>query len=969
MNSSRSLTPRPEALAAQRRAARESRSMQGERRVVTILFCDVSGSTAMAGQLDPEEWAEIMNDAFDYLISPIYRYEGTVARLMGDGLVAFFGAPIAHEDDPPRAVLAGLDIIKGIQTFRQQVHAEYGLDFNVRVGIDTGSVVVGEIGSDQAFEYTAMGDAINMASRMEATAVPGTVQVSENTYKLIAALFEVWEVGPLQIKGVDVPVHAYRILGWSAEPGALRGIEGLDAPLVGRESEMETLRRALADLQSGRGGIVCLIGEAGLGKSRLIEELRSAAQPTAPGTGNRSLTWLESRSLSYDGSHPYGLFVQFIHQNMDIRASDPPDVVRAKVTRGAAALAPDQRERMARVVGAVLGLEMHADDAGRGDRDPTTDSSVDLARSGIFRLSIGDRGAPLDRVEIADTAGTPPSQADKSNAPIVEGEGFKRDLFATLVSATQAVATRQPTVLVCDDIHWTDPASIELLAHIFQLVERLPILFVCAMRPYRRSPAWGAAERAQERYADHFTKIELQPLTQQHGEKLVSNLLTAASGLAVDDLPVVVRRSIWQKTEGNPFFVEEVVRALIDSGAVLQVPSAGSGQVPSAGSGQAGGRARWNPEANVEEIAIPDNVQSLLIARIDRLDKETRNLLQLAAVIGRSFDHRLLRELCGTAVELDKQLDALQRAQLVREVARDPEPRYAFRHTLTRDAAYTSILHRRRRELHRKVGRALEGLLEDRGERMGQAGETAQADRAGRVDDEAHRLAYHFYEGRDLERALKYFTIAADRAARIYANTEAVEQYRRAIDIALRREGESGRFTQLYVRRGRTLEICGQYDDALENYRELETLGRERDDLSMELAALLPQATLHSTYTAVFNPRRGRLLSEQALALGRQLNDHRAEAKALWNLMLVALLAEDDRQTALTFGEQALELARAHNLREELAYTLHDLANVYAGVGRAGDAWAAGEEAGDLWRELGNQPMLVDNRANSAWGR
>src|SRR3990172_1698858 len=208
-------------------AVRASRSMQGERRIVTALFCDVAGSTAMAENLDPEEWAEIMNQAFDYLIAPVYRYEGVVARLMGDAILAFFGAPIAHEDDPVRAVLAGLDIVRSVRPFRERIRREYGLDFKLRVGINTGPVVVGEVGSDLQMEYTAMGDAVNLAARMEQTALPGTVQITQHTYRLGAPFLDVYEVDSLEVKGRQEPVQAYRVLGWHEQPGLPQGVLGL----------------------------------------------------------------------------------------------------------------------------------------------------------------------------------------------------------------------------------------------------------------------------------------------------------------------------------------------------------------------------------------------------------------------------------------------------------------------------------------------------------------------------------------------------------------------------------------------------------------------------------------------------------------------------------------------------------------------------------------------------------------------
>jgi len=845
-----------------------------------MLFCDVSGSTAMASRLDPEEWAEIMNEAFDYLIAPVYRYEGIVARLMGDGLLAFFGAPIAHEDDPQRAILAGLDIVKGMQRFREQMRQEYELDFNVRVGINTGPVVVGQIGSDLAVEYTAMGDAINLAARMESTALPGTVQITDHTYKLVAPLFDVWDVGPIQVKGKAEPVQAYRVLGWQANgwPGRVRGVEGLDAPLIGRDKELELLRQAMADLHQGRGGIVSLIGEAGLGKTRLIEEL--SREWRTPGAGaNDALLWLESRGVSYDTAQPYGLFLTFIRQNIGIRDNDTLEVVRAKIARFTTNLPAEQRALMSQVVETVLGVN------------------------------------------------------DSDDRPQLGGEDFKRELFATLLGSARAVASSRPTVMLCEDLHWADPASIDLLLHLFQVVEQVPILFLCTYRPERQPSLFPVAPPLADLYHQRYTEIRLRPLSEQESDQLVTSLLT------IDDLPADLRRAIFRRAEGNPFFVEEIVGSLIDGGAVIRDEQG----------------VRWNRETRLQDITIPDNVQTLIIARIDRLDSETRQTLQIAATIGQTFYHRVLKELVGAAVALDKQLDTLQRAGLIREVARGLEPAYTFRHALTRDAAYASILHRRRRLLHRRVGEALESSFPER------------------LPEEAHVLAEHFYEARDYGRALKYFTLAGDHAARIYANTAAVGHYARAIEIARQdREADAGErdgapLIQLYTRRGRAFEIDGRYDDALANYQELEALARERDDRALELSALIPQATLHSTFTAKFNPQLGRALSERALALAQELQDHHAEAKALWNLMLIAHFGDDDQRQAVAFGERSLALARAYDLKEQLAYTLHDIANAYLDSGRRDQAWRAYKEVDALWQELGNLPMRVDNLANWAW--
>ena len=301
--------------------ARTSGTMVGERRIVTMLFCDVKGSTAAAGQLDPEEWAEIINGAFEFMIKPVYKYEGTLARLMGDAILAFFGAPIAHEDDPQRAILAGLDIVQDIADYRRHIQREWGIEIDVRVGINTGLVVVGAVGSDLRMEYSALGDAINLAARMEQTAQPGTVQIAEPTYKLISPLFDVEDLGRIEVKGKDEPVSTYRVLAAKVDPGRLRGIQGLESPLVGRDAEFEILRRALDELEQGHGGILSLVAEAGLGKSRLVAEARQLA----PDPGGPGRQWLEGRSLSYETNTPHAPFIDLFTACFDLQQDQTPD--------------------------------------------------------------------------------------------------------------------------------------------------------------------------------------------------------------------------------------------------------------------------------------------------------------------------------------------------------------------------------------------------------------------------------------------------------------------------------------------------------------------------------------------------------------------------------------------------------------------------------------------------------------------
>ena len=849
-------------------ASASRRTLAGERRVVTILFSDVKGSTAMAEHLDPEDWAEIMNEAFDFLTTPIVRYGGTVARLMGDAVLAFFGAPTAHEDDPLRAVLAGLDIVNGIQSFREHITDEYDLDFNVRVGINTGVVVVGEMGSALAGEYTAMGDAVNLAARMEQTANPGTVQITEETYRMVAPWIEVKSLGGIEAKGKSEPVQSYCVLRRKSRPGRARGLTGLSSPIVGRDKEYSLLESSLLNLKQGHGQIITLIGEAGLGKSRLIEEAHTniGDQP------EESIRWVYSRGISYESARPYSLFVQTLRQVCNVSDDDPLEIIQSKLAERFINLDLDQQTRVSRIVELLL-----------SDHTKQEDS-----------------GTPL------------------------EGEALKREIFDSVLNVWQSLASKKPMVLVFDDLHWADSSSVELLLHLFQLTDHYPIVFLCAFRPHRSSPAWQMKTSAEVEFPHRYLEISLAPLSEIDSGQLVDNLL------AISDLPSDLRKTILRKSEGNPFFLEEVVRTLIDSGMIMQDETG----------------LRWLETADYEKIDIPDNLQALLLARIDRLESESRRLLQLASVVGRVFYYQVLQSIADVVENLDDQLVILQRMELIEETSRIPEREFTFRSELTRDAVYQSILRRQRRMYHRKVGEAIENLFQDK------------------LTEEAHQLAFHFNAARDYPRAFKYYQIAGDQSFKLFANQEAGDHYQRAIEIALKLNVPSVQLARLYNSRGRALELLNQYDQALDNYEELEELGRSRNDRSLELASLVPQTTIYSTPTVKFDPQIGTELSRRALTLAIELRDYQAEAKTLWSLMLIQTFADGDLEKAITYGEQGLRTAREHRLQEEMAYIQHDLARPYMRVGRLKDAWQAYENSQNYWREVNNLPMLADNLAS-----
>jgi class 3 adenylate cyclase/tetratricopeptide (TPR) repeat protein len=848
--------------------------IQGERRVVTILFCDIKGSTALAEKFDPEEWADIMNDVFQQLIDPVHRYGGTVARLLGDAILAFFGAPTAHEDDPQRAVLAGMDIVSNIRRFNEKTGADHDGEIQVRVGIHTGLVVVGEVDSGFRSEYTAIGDAVNLAARMEQTAQPGSVQVSEETYRLVAQYFDFEPLGKIEVKGKSLPVNAYRVEGISERNEARRGIFGFQSPLIGRESEMKRLREAISLVKSGRGQIVCLVGEAGIGKTRLVKEFqREWFSSEGPSNWKNVLdnSWHETRSISYATHLPYGTFSQLIRNLCGASPGDSHEIIREKIA-----------------------CECLHEDAPK-------DQCVKVSRA--FEVLLGiDQGAEQEKLE---------------------GEAFKRELFEAMTLTWRDWSTRSPMVLVFDDLHWADPASIDLLIHLFNLVEEAPILFLCAFRLDREAPAWKIRQEADLNYPHRYIEINLKTLSQQESQNLIDNLLSYTN------LPSTLQSAIMEKSEGNPFFVEQIVQSLIEIGVLVK-------------DDQGEGESNWKAARVVDEITIPDTVQALLQARIDRLDENTRQTLQKAAVIGRTFYYRVLKAISENGVVLAKSIAELEKAGLIREAARQNEVEYQFMHSLTQETAYKSILRKRRREYHLKVGEAIERLFPDG------------------LEEAAPLLAYHFSEAGD-DRSLDYYRLAGDHAYRLYATTEAAAHYKRALEIASIKE-DAPLLEHLYIRLGRALELNAQYEEAMQNYEEMEEAAHSINNRALLLSALLARAALHSAPSSAANPETARNLLDRALLMAKDMGDRAAEAKILWNLSLVAARYEDFRE-GYEYGEQALALARELGLQELAAFTLNDLGWAYIPLGDLEKARNVLHEARSLWKEVDNKPMLVDNYA------
>ncbi|MHB8868968.1 MAG: AAA family ATPase [Thermoleophilia bacterium] len=670
-------------------------AIPGERRLVTVLFADLSGFTARSEKLDPEAARDLITACFDRLVPAIERYGGTVDKFVGDEIMALFGAPRAHENDPERALRAAIDMRVAIAGFNR----ERRVPLAVHTGVNTGLVYAGDVGGGGRRDYSVMGDAVNLAARLKGLATPGEIVVGADTHRQAGHLFDWQAAGAVHVKGRAEPVSVYRLLGSRAAPASaggrqLQATRGISSPLVGRRAELATLGSALVRLQQGEGGIVSVIGEAGLGKSRLVAEAREEARKLG-------VSWLEGRTLSFGRTISYWPFLEILQQDTGIESDDSEAERFAKLARHIETLFGDQSPEILPALATLLSLTLPED--------------------------LKERVKNLD------------------------GEAMGHQLFRSMLFLVRRRAGQGPVVVVFEDVHWLDESSAAMVEHVLSAAAEAPALFVLVGRPEVDSPTETLRGLARAGYAERYVEIILRPLSEREGAELVRNLIH------LEELPAGLRETILQRAEGNPFFVEEVIRSLIDLGALAQDPHTG----------------RWRVTEQAGEISIPGTVQGVILARIDRLDEDLKQVLLLASVIGRSFFYRVLDSIAEADRDLGRALTDLEARELVRERTRDPELEYIFKHALVQETTYESILLQRRRELHRRVASAIEELFADRPEEF------------------YGLLAYHYSRAEDWEKAQQFLFKAGDQAGKIAADAEALAHYEQAMAAYSQAFGDS----------------------------------------------------------------------------------------------------------------------------------------------------------------------------------
>ncbi|MGH7356788.1 MAG: AAA family ATPase [Candidatus Rokuibacteriota bacterium] len=664
-------------------------AMEGERKQVTVLFCDLANSTPLAERLGPERMHALLSSFFELALAEVHRYEGTINQFLGDGLMALFGAPIAHEDDARRAVMAAVAIRRMLRDRGSYFGA--GSDLTVRMGLNTGLVVVGSIGDNLRMDYTAVGDTTNVAARLQGSAEPGEILVSETTARLVRGDARLTPAGALQVKGRSEPVVAYKLLGLAPRRSALeRAEERVFGEFVGRERELRLLGEALAEVQAGRGRLVSLVGEAGAGKSRLLYEFRKSL-------GSLDVAVVEERCRSYGTTTPYLPIMDGIRSLCGLGEGDAP-------------------ADMARKIGATLedlGLDP-------GERAPYLMALLGL-KEGVGLLEA------------------------------LSPETVKANTVDTLRRVLTAASARRPLLMIIEDLHWIDAPSEEYVASMIDVLAEAPILLLLTYRP-DYAPRWAPAGCALTMTIERLSDAESRALVRSMAQR----------GSLGDD----AIHAILAKADGNPLFLEELARAVLDGPAGAAAP------------------------------AVPDSLRGVLTARMDRLPEATKRLLQTAAVLGRDVPARLLEAVSEDGASVTARLADLARLDYMHERGSGEEAAYVFNHALAQEAAYESLLTQHRETLHDAAAQALETMY------------------AGRLDQALDRIAWHYARTQRHEKAVEYLGRTAARAMRAYANTEALRALEEA-EAHARRLPDDGERVRLglVLLRAEALFTAGRFQE------------------------------------------------------------------------------------------------------------------------------------------------------------
>jgi predicted ATPase/class 3 adenylate cyclase len=707
----------------------QKEKIEGERKQVTVMFCDMEGFTPLVEMVGIEEAYRIMDQVYEILIHNVHEFEGTVNEMTGDGIMALFGAPIALEEAPQRALWSALAIHRDIARFKRPQKTTGPI--KMRIGIHTGPVVVGTLGNDLRVEFKAVGDTVNLASRMEGLAEAGSTYVTEKTFRLTRELFRFQAIGKMAVKGKRESVSVYKVL--SARGDRYRHRLGSErriySEMVGRDKELNRLELQVMKLLNGEGSIVNIIGEAGIGKSRLVAELKKREVI-------KQVVLFEGRAISIGKNLSFHPIIDLLKQWARIRKDDGEATALGKLEAAVRSLYPEEYADVLPFVATLMGMNLSGRHAQR--------------LKGI------------------------------------EGEALEKLILKSVRELVIRATKLNPLVIITEDLQWADASTIDLLISLLRLAETQRILFINVFRPGHKDSGDRIVQTIKEKIPVYYVEIVLEPLDEKMSEVLITNMLKILR------FQHALIELILERAGGNPFFIEEVVRSLIDKRAIVM--KNGTFQVTD----------------KIHKITVPHTINDVLMARIDRLEEKTRNLVKIAAVIGRNFFYRILSEVACEVDDLAGRLAYLKEIQIIRERRRMHEVEYLFKHALAQKAAYDSILPRKQKKLHMKVAVSIEKVF---GERL---------------NEFYGMLAYHYSKAESLEKTEEYLIKAGEEALKSSASSEALHYYREALDLYLRNCGDASDSKKIAAleknialalyNKGQHVEAVEYFDKALNCY-------------------------------------------------------------------------------------------------------------------------------------------------------
>jgi class 3 adenylate cyclase/tetratricopeptide (TPR) repeat protein len=724
--------------------------IESDRRLVTVMFADISGFTAMSEKMDPEDVSDVMKDCFSMMGECIEEHGGTIDKFMGDCVMVLFGAPKAQEDAPHRALNTALEIRKRLKTFNKEKKLLTPL--NIHIGINTGPVIAGMMGSEKRQDFTVMGDAVNLASRMESTAETGDILVAEDTYRLTEGYFDFEPIGGVKVKGKEQPVKAYKVLGPRRIITRVAACQekGL-SPFVGRNLELDTLNACLEKVKGSNGQVIGVMGEPGVGKSRLVCQFRESLS-------TEEYTCIEGGCIHFGDSIPYLPILDMLRDYFDISEDEDETIIKKKINDKVTHLG-EQSGYILPPLHEVLSLKAEDDE--------------------YIKLDAKQRH---DRV------------------------------FEAIRLLLIAESQMKPLIITVEDLHWMDKISEEFLSYLINSIAATRIMLILLFRPEYNSP-WSTKT--------FYSQIRLDQLPRKTIEDLVTGILGCG------DVEHELIDLIANRTEGNPLFIEELTFNLMENGAIKKDDN------------------RYSLSLKASEIQVPATIQGIIAARLDRLEGRLKGVMQTASVIGREFAFRILHSVASLKEDLKSSMLTLQDMELIYEKCLFPELEYIFKHALTQEVAYNSLLIKKRKETHERVGQAIEQIYEDR------------------MEEFYEMLAYHYSISENTQKAYEYLKLSGDKAAKNYANWEAVRFYKETIRV-LNIQSESIDNKRL------KLQIClssigplfflGYPEGTLEILSEAE---RNAQDLGNEEALEAVYGRLSHFYSCVGDMSRGVEYSEK----------------------------------------------------------------------------------------------------------